>query len=209
MKKIKNIIFDIGNVLFNYDPSHITELLLPDETDKEFYIQNLFLSDEWQSLDRGDLNINQFIRDITRRLNLTPKQILNFELLLKEFPKHLQLNEEMKELFEECLTTHKVYILSNFQYPAFNVLLENHAFLNKANGIVVSAKVMMKKPEIGIFHYLLTQQRILPEESIFIDDNAENITTATRVLMTGILFKSAKQVRKELEKNFEKRSEKK
>ena len=49
-------------------------------------------------------------------------------------------------------------------------LIKKHPFLNEAKGIVVSANVMMKKPEIGIYHFLLSQYRILPHESLFIDD---------------------------------------
>ena len=66
-------------------------------------------------------------------------------------------------------------ILSNFQSKPFQQLLKNNPFLTKAKGIVVSANVMMKKPEIGIYHFLLSQYRLLPHECIFIDDMKDNI----------------------------------
>ena len=52
---------------------------------------------------------------------------------------------------------------------------------------------MMKKPEIGIFHYLLTQHRILPEESLFIDDMKENIATAKKLQMQTLHHTSTPQ----------------
>jgi len=200
MEKIKNVIFDIGNVLFKYEPRYIAEQLLPKEENLDFYLDNLFHADHWDLLDRGDLSSKQLIRDLSKRLDLSSEQKANFQLLLDKFPEHLILNEEMKAVFDACAKEHNVYILSNFQYPVFNVLLKNHEFLNQAKGMVISGRVMMMKPEIGIYHYLITQQRIIPQQSVFIDDRSENILSAKRVLMKGIVYKNAKQTKKELEK---------
>ena len=57
---------------------------------------------------------------------------------------------------------------------------------------------MMKKPELGIFHYLLSQYSILPTESIFIDDLKDNILAAEKMQIKGIVHKSYYQTKKEL-----------
>ena len=71
-------------------------------------------------------------------------------------------------------------------------LLKKYPFLDEAHGRVISGNVMMKKPEMGIYHYLFTQFRILPEESLFIDDMPENIATAKKLQLKTILHKNGK-----------------
>ena len=59
---------------------------------------------------------------------------------------------------------------------------------------------MMKKPELGIYDYLITKFRLIPSECVFIDDLTENITSAKRILINGIHYTSSNQLKKELGK---------
>ncbi|RAP31752.1 hypothetical protein DID78_00315 [Candidatus Marinamargulisbacteria bacterium SCGC AG-343-D04] len=200
MKPIKNIIFDIGNVLFKYDPHFITESLLPKSPHKEFYVNELFDSPIWQSLDRGDIRPIQAIEKIKSLHSISPEQEKDLQFLISNFSLHLILNEDMKNIFEKNSTDYNLYILSNFQEESFQLLVQKYPFLKKAKGTVISSKINMKKPELGIFHYLLTQYSIIPQESIFIDDLKENITSAEQLLIKGIHFISAEQTKKHLSK---------
>ena len=54
--KIENVVFDVGNVLFGYNPNKIAATLLPTDTPVSESVSHLFLADIWQHLDRGDIN---------------------------------------------------------------------------------------------------------------------------------------------------------
>ena len=197
-KKIKHIIFDVGNVLFNYNPSYIIECLIPNSNSKQFYLDHLFNSDFWQKMDRGDLTLEAVKKKLHQEHGLSSLEKKEITQLATHFVDHLILNSDMKKLFLSLNNSYNIYILSNFQSKPFQKLLKNHDFLNQAKGIVVSADVMMKKPEIGIYHFLLSQYRLLPHECIFIDDLKENIQTAKKLLINPILFTSFQQTTQEL-----------
>ncbi len=197
-KKIKHIIFDVGNVLFNYNPSHIIECLIPNSKSKQFYLDHLFNSDYWQKMDRGDLSLEGVKQKLQQEHSLSSLEKDEITTLVTHFVDHLILNSDMKELFLSLSKSYNIYILSNFQSKPFQRLLSNNDFLNQSKGIVVSADIMMKKPEIGIYHFLLSQYRLLPHECIFIDDLSENIETAKKLLINPILFKSFQQTTQEL-----------
>jgi FMN phosphatase YigB (HAD superfamily) len=191
MKQIKNIIFDVGNVLFKYYPEYIIKSLIPNSPHTEFYLTTLFNSDIWTNLDKGTLTEKSAITELSKRHDLSVKQKLDISLLITNFYKHLILDEDMKSLFIKCTQNFNVYILSNFQSESFGKLKSEYSFLSLAKGEVVSANVRMIKPELGIYHYLLSQEKILPEQSIFIDDMKNNIAAAKRLLIKTIHHKNA------------------
>ncbi|MBH38249.1 hypothetical protein CL658_04370 [bacterium] len=196
---IQHIIFDIGNVLFKYNPTHIIECLIPKSQSKQFHLDHLFKSNYWQQMDRGDITLETVQKKLQETYNLSSIETDEIKTLVNHFTDHLILDNDMKTLFKTLSQTFNIYILSNFQSKPFKQLLKNHPFINQAKGIVVSADVMMKKPEIGIYHFLLSQYRILPHECIFIDDMLDNINTAKKLLINTILFKSYKQTIKDLQ----------
>ena len=198
MKEIRNIIFDVGNVLFKYYPEYIIKSLLPKCAHTEFYLNELFNSDIWISLDKGSLTAKTAIKEISKRHLLTAKQITDINLLITDFYKFLILDKDMKELFINCTNNYNVYILSNFQSESFAKLKLENAFLSLAKGEIVSANVNMMKPELGIYHYLLSQENILPEQSLFIDDMKDNIAAANRLLIKTIHHKSYSKTISEL-----------
>jgi len=149
-------------------------------------------------MDRGDLSLKGVKQKLQQEHTLSSLEKNEITTLVTHFVDHLILNSDMKELFLSLSKSYNIYILSNFQSKPFQRLLSNHDFLNQAKGIVVSADIMMKKPEIGIYHFLLSQYRLLPHECIFIDDLSENIKTAKKLLINPILFKSFQQTTQKL-----------
>ena len=198
MKSIKNIIFDLGNVIFNYNPEHILKSLYPKNCDHKFYLDYLFNSEYWQELDAGRISEKQVIEKLSTTHHLSEHQKTIAHNLINNFTKHLTLNKDMKSLFMKLSTTYNVYILSNFQSKPFLTLNNDHPFLNLAKGKVISANVKMKKPELGIYHYLISQYFLNPPECIFIDDLIENIETAKKLQIKTILFKNVYQTKREL-----------
>ena len=204
-KKIRHLIFDIGNVLFKYNPQYIVESLIPHSKHKNFYIDNVFNSNDWQLMDRGELSVHKLIEKLEPKHKLSSNQKETIITLVDNFTDYLILDNDMKDYFLKMTSKTNVYILSNFQANPFKKLLAKNPFLNQAKGMVISGNVMMKKPEIGIYHYLLSQYCIIPNQALFIDDLKENINTAKKLLINGVTFSSFQNLPKHLDQyNFTK-----
>ena len=189
------IVFDVGNVLFGYNPSAIVDRILGDTPHKGDFITHLFLSPDWQLMDRGDLSVDALVGKLMRDSLIHPDAIATIPQLVEEFSDHLDPIDEMISLFETLSMQYETYILSNFQDRPFDRLTTKNPFLNLARGKVVSAKVNMMKPEPEIYHHLLGHYNLDPASTIFIDDLPDNIEAAKQLGITGIIYESPAQVR--------------
>lgn len=185
---IRNVVFDVGNVLFAYTPSKIVEAIFPQNPRNAFYLQELMLSPLWDRLDRGDLSALEAVMLLT--VGHSDAAVKQEEMLkiIRAFVFHLDLIEQMRDVFVSLQQTHNVYILSNFQKDPFNTLLRENPFMETAHGRVISEEVRLAKPERAIYDLLLNTYGLNPGESLFIDDKAENIQMALNVGMKGIVF---------------------
>jgi FMN phosphatase YigB (HAD superfamily) len=91
------------------------------------------------------------------------------------------------------------YILSNFKDERFTLLKAWYPeIFNKFNGIVLSDVCGYAKPDARIFHHLCNTYGILPEESIFLDDQEKNITAAQALGMKALLCNNFETVKEQL-----------
>jgi len=93
---------------------------------------------------------------------------------------------------------YKVFALTNWSAETFPIAQSRYQFLKWFDGIVVSGEVKMRKPFLEIYHHTLKQFNITANQSVFIDDNAENIKAANEAGIIGVLFKNAKQLQSDL-----------
>ena len=200
MSQIKTIVFDIGKVLFDYDPEQLIDIMLPGTPHKKLYLEELFLAELWQDLDRGDHTPDSGL-ELFRVLypNLEEQAYKNFSVLIFNFAKHLPLIEGSKRIFEHLSKEYKLYLLTNFQDKPFDLLTETHPFLKQAKGQIVSAKVNCMKPEAEIYAKLLSTYPINPAETLFIDDKTENLGAAVKFGIKTIHFTTPDQLKKDLQ----------
>jgi putative hydrolase of the HAD superfamily len=92
----------------------------------------------------------------------------------------------------------RLYGLSNMSETIFSYLAGRHEFFGLFDGIVVSAKVKLLKPEAAIYEHLRERFALDFAESVFIDDLARNVESARGVGLPAIQFTSTEQVRREL-----------
>ena len=194
---IKNIIFDVGNVLFGYDPNHVLNQLLPENKYHDSYLTHFINADIWQDLDRGTVDESSLIDKL---VNLIPDPNLedNLSIILDNFIFHMQLFDDSRSLFLNLKKRYPMYILSNFQAVPFAKLREMHPFLYQADGTIVSAHHQLMKPEPEIYQLLISRYQLHPNECVFIDDLEANIVAAEAEGINGIHFKSADQVKDQL-----------
>lgn len=184
---IKNIVFDMGNVLLNYDPNVCLDYFLESDEDKKMIMDELFQGPEWVKGDRGLLTDEEIYLHVKKRL---PKR-LHSALKNCVFEWHMCMKPIVgaKEFCEYVKSEgYKIYVLSNASNTFYDYFPERFTPLSYFDGVVVSSDIHMIKPEREIYTYLLEKYQLTPEESFFIDDRPENIEGARAAHMNGAVF---------------------
>lgn len=195
---IKNVVFDIGNVLLKFTPLEFLRSKYSDEKIIESLYENIFNSNEWIELDRGTITDEEAtIRFCTRDPNNAEKVK---EVMRTWNEMHIPV-EGTSELMKKLkMKGYKIYLLSNYHLKAFKLISEKYDFIRDVDGKIISSKVKLLKPEAEIYEALTHNCGIKPEESIFIDDRVENINAAIKLGFNGIVFSDADALLKELDK---------
>lgn len=181
---IKNIIFDLGNVLVKYSPENFLGKYVKEEN-KEVFIKEIFKSKEWLELDRGTLSYEDAIEIFAKRV---PEERESIEKLFRENISSCisPIEENVKIMRELKRNGYSVYILSNFHQPAFEYIKENWDFISEFDGDVVSCYYHYIKPEKEIYETILKKYNLIPSETVFIDDVETNIEGAKEFGIEGI-----------------------
>lgn len=184
---IKNIIFDLGNVVFKLKFENVIRKFTQNEIEINLLKSVIFESEEWIKLDDGAINkedaINIMISNLPENLHNTCREIM--KCWTKEC---LILNEQtikfIKKVREKGYST---FILSNapLEIPRF---LEEMDVLQYFEGKIISAEERLSKPDIRIYELLLKRFNLIPEECLFIDDRRENIESAIKCGLNGYVF---------------------
>lgn len=193
---IRNIIFDVGEVLLGYRWRHILELsgLSQEETLK---VAKEILNDTiWYNLDAGNVMLTEAKALFREKY---PKYADNIDYFLS----HPELMPIPRPRVWEYLPKLKdkgygLYILSNYGKELFE--MHSKDFLPLLDGGVVSYEVHLCKPEPAIYQALLDKSSLDPKECIFFDDKAENIKGAEALDIHGIQIQSEDMLLSELEK---------
>jgi HAD superfamily hydrolase (TIGR01509 family) len=181
---IRNIIFDLGNVLISWKPDEYLRLNGYDDSVRMIIMDQVIRSREWLLLDNGDITIDEAAKKIAAKSSLKIPEILSvFDLRIRIlFP----LTSNTKLLPELKKQGFMLYYLSNFPDDIFDEIQEKYEFFSFFDGGIISARVKLSKPDPEIFRHLMQKYDLLPEESIFIDDMAANSDSAETVGITGV-----------------------
>ena len=181
---IRNIVFDLGNVLISFRPSeYLIKNHYPEKT-REIILNDIFLSSEWLMLDDGKITREEAIDSIARKSSLKREEIaLIFNKrveIMYPIDKNVSLLPGLKEL------GFKLFYLSNFPLDIFDEIKNGYTFFKYFEGGLISSEVKYSKPGIEIYQVLFKKYKLKPEESLFIDDIEANVRTAEKTGMKGI-----------------------
>ena len=182
---IKNIIFDLGNVIINYNQDKIINHFTIDEDETIFIKEKIFKSPEWKLLDLGQITNNAAIEEIQKRNDIKYNKLIN--IFLHEWYKTQPINEDIVEIAKKLKErNYNIYVLSNMAKETYEYF-KNIDFFKVCNGIVISSHENVKKPDERIFNTLLTRYKLNPKECLFIDDDDTNKSydTANKIGILG------------------------
>ncbi|MBY8979312.1 MAG: HAD family phosphatase [Candidatus Lokiarchaeota archaeon] len=195
---IKNIIFDLGNVLIKFKPY---EFLLRFTNDKEYidqFVSKVTGSKIWLELDRGT---NSLENARTIFLSKYPQEKDFIELFFDQWMDMLTPIEENIKILEELNELgYRSYILSNYIKEAFSYISSKYSFLSLFDGQIISGVENVIKPEKAIYELLLKRYNLIPEESLFIDDILFFLKPAKKLGMKTIWNRPETDLREELKK---------
>jgi len=199
--RIKNVVFDVGGVLLDWKPLE----LLTDMFDKERALllkKNMTDSECWSELDRGTLSIQQAIRIFSERIPDLKNEI---EFALLHFVDYLPvINENVGILYSLSLDNYRLFVLSNFHSETFSKAYTKYDFFSLFEGLVISSRVKMIKPEKEIYQYMLKEYALDPNETLFFDDSEANIKTAKELNIIGVHTPTPRELKAFVEKNLKK-----
>ena len=172
---IKNIIFDMGNVLIHYEPAYFIERAgITDPEEKELLMRNVFSSYEWSRLDRGSLHDEEAISLMCSKLPQKLHPVV--EELVSHWNEPIIPMEGMSDLIRELKENgYMIYLLSNASYR-LRAYFDNIPGSEYFDALVVSAEELLVKPQPEIYKLICDRYDLQPEECVFVDDfnlNAE------------------------------------
>lgn len=194
---LKNIIFDFGAVLVDWNPRHLFEPYFNDKARTDYFLETV-CPYEWNTTVDAGRPIADAVQEC---LELFPEWEKEIRMYFGEWIKMMGgeipgMEEYVRELKSRGF---KVYGLTNWSAETFPLIRGKYPVFSLLDGYVVSGEEHTKKPLPQIYRCLLERFSLDPGESIFIDDNPDNVAGAEAVGIRGLLFTSPENLKKELE----------
>ena len=186
MDSIRNIVFDFGGVLIDWNPRYLYRTYFNDDREMEYFLSNV-CTGEWNAEHDRGRTFDEGVRLLEERFPQYSEAIRLYRdgwesMLNGEFPGTVALLIKLKKL------GYGIYGLTNWSAETFPIALSKYPVLHRFDGIVVSGQEKLIKPDPRIFGILLERYGLNAGECIFIDDSPANIETAARLGFNTVLF---------------------
>ncbi len=181
MSKFRNIVFDLGGVVFARDPQKFS----PEFREFFSFVYEPQMPHFWEEYDRGTLTLNE-VQEILCERNHCER-----ELCERYIAEAIDMQEEIrptKSLIEQLKEAgYELYVLSNMSREFIDFLRLKPVYQHFV-GEVVSCEELVVKPEPEIYRLLIDRYSLDPAQTLFIDDREANINAAEREGICGFHF---------------------
>lgn len=177
-KSPRSIVFDFGGVLIDWNPVYLYQNVFKEEADMLHFLENICHPD-WNIMQDAGRPLDEATRLLQEEHPDFHDEIALFygrweEMLGGTIDENVKLVKPLKEKYN-------VYGLTNWSAETLPIAKERYDFFDDLDGIVVSGEEKLIKPDPAIYQVLIDRFELVPEETLFIDDNAANIETARQM----------------------------
>jgi len=201
----ETIVFDLGGVVFNWQPAVLLRQVLPDRaTDDalaQHWVREIFQSfdpaSHWAQFDLGNVEPSELAQRIAGRTGLTLNEVM---AVIDGLAPHMRVLPDTVALIHDLKARgHRLVYLSNMPHGLARWIEDDHPFANWFDDGIFSARVALMKPDPAIFRLARAQLGIQSPAPVFIDDVQHNIDAAHAEGWRGVRFETAAQVRSQLQ----------
>ena len=195
---IRNIVFDLGNVLLKFKPKEFLRNYTDDREKIERFVKRVTGSQKWLLLDQGLLSVSEVEDHLKNKYpedkNLLDSFFENWMDMLTPIEKNVELLYLLKD------KGYRIYALSNFIKEAFHYVVNKYEFFTIFDGMVISYREKVIKPQREIFEILLERYELVAEKCLFIDDTRSYIDVAEALGFHVIHYGEGVDLKEELTK---------
>lgn len=193
---IKNIIFDFGGVLINWNPHNLYDGYFGDVEKAQWFIDNI-CTFEWNAqMDKG-MSFAEGVAQLVAKFPEWEKEIRIYqsrwhEMVTSQVP-------GMEELLIDLKTNgYPIYGLTNWSDETMQEEFRRWPIFRLVEDMVVSGRERLLKPDPALYNCLLSRFGLKADDSVFVDDNLRNVEAANRLGIHGIHFEGADKLRLQL-----------
>lgn len=176
---IKNIIFDLGNVLVNVEYERFINKLKQNGISDDAYM-NFFKGGKYRLLgyESGDISTDEFITKCLTGLNIKMERNEFADAFNDVFSEIKPMSRILEDLKQQG--NFRLYLLSNTSPLHFEYIKEKYSCINLLDKFALSYELNSLKPDDKIYQRTIAHLEIDPAESVFIDDLHENCVAAQK-----------------------------
>ena len=190
------VVFDLGNVLIEWDRRFLYEKLISDPVELQDFLDNVFTLDDNAELDRGT-PLAEVAAAVAERHPDKHDLVMAFAHRWKEtLGAVIDSSVEVLETLSQNGVT--LYALSNWGRDTFASIEADYPFLELFDGLVISGREGVVKPDPAIFRIICDRYGFEPHAAVFIDDSGANIATAASLGFDALLFDRPERLRQQL-----------
>jgi HAD superfamily hydrolase (TIGR01509 family) len=193
---IRVVVFDLGNVLIEWDRGLLYRPMFPNEETLSYFLDSVYTLEANERFDRG-----QSLHDFTAELAAAHPTYAREVLALRDrwIETIGAVNEDVVAILRELRDAGvPVYALSNWNADTFALVEPLHPFLGWFDGLVISGREGLVKPEPAIFELLADRYGFALGDALFIDDSRVNVDGARSAGMDAVVFDDAATLRGDL-----------
>ena len=184
---IRNIVFDLGGVLVDWNPEYLFKDVFRDRSELDHFLENICTPD-WNEKQDAGRSLSEAILSLQER---HPKYRNEIRLYYDEWTTMLGGPiEQNVALLKPLKMNYRIFGLTNWSAETFPIACDLYPFFEEFEGIIVSGKEKLAKPDERIYLLLLERYGLSAAECLFIDDNERNIRAATALGFQTLHLKS-------------------
>jgi len=195
---IETVIFDLGGVLIDWNPQYLFRKLFADEAEMRHFLTEITTPDWNEQQDAG--------RPLAEATEWLVERHPDYEVPIRAYYGRWEemlggavdsTVELLKRLHAQ--NSHQLYALTNWSDETFPIAVERYNFLQLFEGILVSGREKLKKPDPRIYRLIIERYAITPQRALFIDDSRRNVDGARAVGLQAIHFESPEKLEADLQ----------